>query len=46
MLSFIHEAMLHILVACIAAIILWQAVLLGMRGALVYACWTWFEPFT
>lgn len=45
-LSFVPEAALHIIVAVIAAILVWQFVLLGMRSVFVYACWTWHEPFT
>jgi hypothetical protein len=43
---FTHGLILHLIAAGIAAIMLWQALLLGMRGVIVFACWTWHEPFT
>ncbi|KAE9380919.1 hypothetical protein N431DRAFT_459831 [Stipitochalara longipes BDJ] len=44
--EFIHDLVLHLIAASIASIMVWQAVLLGVRGVIVYACWTWHEPLT
>lgn len=46
MTDFLHDAILHILGAGIATMMIYQALLLGMRGVIVFACWTWHEPFT
>jgi hypothetical protein len=42
----IHDILLHLAAGGIAGIMLWQATILGMRGVIVFACWTWNEPFT
>jgi hypothetical protein len=44
--DFVYDLVLHLITICIAAIIIWQTVLLGIRGVIVFACWTWHEPFT
>jgi hypothetical protein len=45
-LDLIHDIILHLAAGSIAGIMIWQATLLGMRGVIVFACWTWHEPFT
>ena len=42
----IYDLILHIAAAFIASVMIWQALLLGIRGVIVFACWTWHEPFT
>jgi hypothetical protein len=44
--NWLYELSLHILATCAASMILYQAFLLGIRGVIVFACWTWHEPFT
>lgn len=45
-IDFLHDLILHLYAAGVAVMMLWQAILLGMRGVIVFACWTWHEPFT
>jgi hypothetical protein len=45
-LSLIHDMILHFAAGSIAGIMVWQSTLLGMRRVIVFACWTWHEPFT
>ncbi len=45
-LDFVYDLVLHLIAICIATIIMWRAVLLGIRGVMVFACWTWHEPYT
>lgn len=44
--DFVYDLVLHLIAIGIAAIVMRQAVLLGIRGVIVFACWTWHEPFT
>lgn len=44
--NFTHDFIIHLIATAITAVMLWQAVILGMRGVIVFACWTWHEPFT
>lgn len=46
MTDFIYDLILHTAAALLAAVMVWQAMLLGIRGVIVFACWTWHEPFT
>jgi hypothetical protein len=45
-IDFLHDLILHLYAAGVAGTMLWQAILLGMRGVIVFACWTWHQPFT
>lgn len=41
-----HDLLFHTLAISLAVVIIWQSILLGARGVLVFSCWTWHEPFT
>jgi hypothetical protein len=42
----IHDVILHILAAGCVTIMLYQTLFLGLRGIIVFACWTWHDPLT
>lgn len=42
----VHDLFLHILASGCVAIVFYQTLILGLRGVVVYACWTWHNPFT
>lgn len=44
--NFAYDFILHLFAVGLASIMVWQAVLLGIRGVIGFACWTWHEPFT
>lgn len=46
MSNFAHDLILHLAAIVIVALMIGQAVFLGIRGVIVFACWTWHEPFT
>ncbi|KAF1849573.1 uncharacterized protein K460DRAFT_119 [Cucurbitaria berberidis CBS 394.84] len=41
-----HDVILHVLAAGCVALIASQTLVLGVRGVVVFACWTWHNPFT
>jgi hypothetical protein len=45
-IDFLHDLTIHLYTAGIAAIMVRQAVLLGIRGVVTFACWTSHNPFT
>jgi hypothetical protein len=42
----IHDVILHLLAAGCATIMFYQTLFLGLKGIIVFACWTWHNPLT
>ena len=41
-----HDLVIHILASLVVVMIVWQTLVLGYRGVIVFACWTSFNPIT
>lgn len=41
-----HDLVIHILASLVVVMIVWQTVVLGHKGVIVYACWTSHNPIT